>query len=131
MSARGWMVTVLTGVAACGGGTTDPPPPTAGVVVATLNTPNDRDGALVVRIVGEQTELKGAGSYLMAAGTIAPSTTTRVIISGAIVDGDLLEFRVPDVSKLATYGVVVEQAAARETYALLDPSGYNVTLRVK
>lgn len=131
MRARAWLVTLLTGAVACGGGTTDPPPPTSGVVVATLSTPNDRDGALVVRVIGEQTELEAMGSYRLAVGTVPPSTTTRVIISGTIVAGDLLEFTVPDVSKLATYVVVVEQAAARDTYALLDPSGYNVTLRVK
>ena len=48
-----------------------------------------------------------------------------------LVDGDILEFTIPDISKLATYVVVVEQAAARGTYALIDPSGYNISLRVK
>jgi hypothetical protein len=130
MSARGWMVTVLAGIMACGG-TTEPPGPQAGTVIAALHSPNGQDGALVVRIIGDQTALKASGSYRMDTGTQIPGTTTRVIISGQIADGDLLEFHVTDISKVATYVVTVEQAAARNTYALLDPSGYNITLRVK
>jgi len=60
-----------------------------------------------------------------------PGSTVRAIVSEAIGDGDLIEFRVPDIGNIATYVVVVEQAAARDTYALLDPVGYNFTLRVK
>jgi hypothetical protein len=66
-----------------------------------------------------------------ATGWLVQTATVRVIVSGTIGDGDLLQFTVPDVSRLATYAVIVEQAAARETYALLDAGGYNVTLRVK
>ena len=130
MSARGWIVTLLAGIIACGGNT-EPAGPKAGTLIAVLNTPNSQDGALVVRIVGEQTALKVSASYRMDTGTQIPGTTMRVIISGQIADGDLLEFHVTDISKIASYVVVVEQAAARDTYALLDASGYNVTLRVK
>jgi hypothetical protein len=130
MTSRAWLVTFAAAFLACGG-TTEPPGPEAGVVVAALNTPNDRDGALIVRIVGIQTELKAAGSYRMATTAGTQVTTVKAILTGQIVDGDILEFTIPDVSKLATYVVVIEQAAARDTYALLDPSGYNITLRVK
>jgi len=130
MRARAWIVIGLSGLLACGG--TEPPPgPQAGTVVASLNTPNNRDGALVIRIIGEHTGLKASGSYRLDTGTGIPGTTVKAIISGTIVDGDLLEFRVTDISKLPTLVVVVEQAAARDTYALLDASGYNITLRVK
>jgi hypothetical protein len=124
------VLTLLTGVLSCGG-TTDPPGPEAGVIVASLNTPNEQDGALIVRIVGEQTGLKALGSYRLATANEAPGTTVRAIVTGTIVDGGLLEFSVPDIAKLSTYVVVVDQAAARGTYALLDPSGYNISLRVK
>jgi len=131
MSPRPWIVTLLAGIIACGGNT-EPAGPKAGTLIAVLNTPNSQDGALVVRIVGEQTALKVSGSYRMDSGSQIPGgTTTRVIVSGQIADGDLLEFHVTDISKIASYVVVVEQAAARDTYALLDASGYNVTLRVK
>ena len=130
MSSRSWLVTIAAAFLACGG-TTEPPGPEAGVVVATLNTPNDRDGALIVRVIGIQTGLKAAGSYRMATTPGTQVTTAKAILTGQIVDGDILEFTIPDVSKLATYVVVIEQAAARDTYALLDASGYNVTLRVK
>ena len=120
----------LAGVLSCGG--TEPPPgPEAGVVVASLNTPNAQDGALIVRIVGEQTELKAVGGYRLATANAVPGTTLRAIVTGTIGDGDILEFTIPDISKVSTYVVVVEQAAARGTYALLDPSGYNISLRVK
>ena len=122
---------LLFGALSCGG-STEPPGPEAGVVVASLNTPNDRDGAVLIRIIGEQTDLRAAnGGYRMATANAVPGTTVRAIITGQIGDGDLVEFRVPDISKVATYVVVVEQAAARETYALLDASGYNISLRVK
>ena len=121
---------LLAGVLSCGG-TTEPPGPEAGVVVATLNTPNDRDGALLIRIIGEQTGLKASGSYRLATANATQGTTVRVILSGEVGDGDVLEFTVPDISKLNTYAVTVEQAAARGTYALLDPTGYNISLRVK
>jgi hypothetical protein len=130
MRTRAWWVLAVSGIVACGG-PTEPPGPEAGVLVAALNTPNDRDGAVMVRIIGEHTGLKAAGSYVLTTGTLVPGTTVKAIVSGPIVDGDVLEFRVPDISKIATYVVVVEQAAARDTYALLDASGYNFTLRVK
>ncbi len=129
MTLRTGILAVAVAVMACGGEPTDPPGPTSGVVVAALGTPNDRDGGVVVRIIGEHSLMKAAGAYRLATGT--SGATTRAVVSGTIVDGDLLEFTIPDVSKLATYVVVVEQAAARDTYALLDPSGYNVTLRLK
>ena len=114
------------------GGSTEPPGPEAGVIVASLNTPNDRDGAVLVRIIGEHTNLTAAnGSYRLATANAVQGTTVRAIVSGTISDGNLIEFRVPDLNKLSTYVVVVEQAAARGTYALLDPSGYTITLRVK
>jgi hypothetical protein len=120
----------MAGLISCGG--TEPPPgPEAGVVVASLNTPNDQDGALLVRIVGSQTELKAAGGYRLATANAAQGTTVRAIVTGTIGDGDLLEFTIPDITRLSTYVVVVEQAAARGTYALVDPSGYNISLRVK
>lgn len=122
---------LLAGVLSCSGGTTEPPGPEAGVVVATLNTPNDRDGALLIRVVGEQTGLKASGSYRLATTNATQGTTVRLILSGQIGDGDVLEFTVPDISKLNTYALTVEQAAARDTYALLDPTGYNISLRVK
>ena len=130
MMPRAWFMAVTAAFLACGG-TTEPPGPETGVVVATVNTPNDRDGALIVRIIGVQSELKATGSYRMATTAGTQATTVKAILTGQIVDGDILEFTIPDVSKVATYVVVIEQAAARETYALLDASGYNVTLRVK
>jgi hypothetical protein len=124
------MAVGLSGVLACGG-TTEPPGPEAGVIVAALTSPNDRDGAILLRIIGQHTELKASGNYRLATGSAVQGTTVKAIVSGTIVDGDLIEFRVPDISKIATYVLVVEQAAARDTYALLDPVGYNFTLRVK
>ena len=132
MKKRILAIALLAGVLSCGG-STEPTGPHAGVVVASLNTPNDQDGALIIRIVGEQTDLKAVGGYHLATAntTGAQGTTMRGILTGTIVDGDILEFTIPDISKVSTYVVVVEQAAARGTYALVDPSGYNISLRAK
>lgn len=129
MIRNGWVLVALAGAVSCG--STEPAGPESGVIVASLNTPNDRDGALVIRIIGEQSELRAAGSYRMATANAVQGTTMRVILSGQIADGAVLEFTVPDISKLGTYAVTVEQAAARGSYALLDPSGYTISLRVK
>ena len=131
MTRRLALLAMLAAGLSCGG-STEPTGPEAGVIVASLNTPNDRDGAVLVRIIGEHTNLTVAnGSYRLATANGVQGSTVRAIVSGTIADGALIEFRVPDISKMSTYVVVVEQAAARDTYALLDPSGYNFTLRVK
>jgi hypothetical protein len=122
---------LAAGVASCGSEPIEPPGPEAGVVVVSLNTPNDRDGALIIRIIGQHTNLEASGSYRLATANTAPGTTVRAILSGQVADGDILEFTIPDISKLNSYAVAVEQVAARDTYALLDPSGYNISLRVK
>ncbi|HKP30158.1 MAG TPA: hypothetical protein VJU15_12180 [Gemmatimonadales bacterium] len=130
MSKRFLGLALLAGILSCGG-STEPDGPQAGVVVASLNTPNDQDGALIIRIVGQQTGLTALGGYHLATANALQGTTMRGIVTGSIVDGDLLEFTIPDISKVSTYVVVVEQAADRGTYALIDPSGYNISLRVK
>lgn len=129
MSARRLMALALL-AAACGGG--DPGPtdePQPGHLRATLTTPNASDGALLVRIVGELSNLEAVGGYRIASAVTG--TTTRLVLTGNVTGGDVLRFAVPDVRKLGSYLIIVDQVAARDTYALLDTGGYSLALRVE
>jgi len=130
MSRRALAALLLAIAPACGGdgpGPTDQPEP--GVVRASLTTPNTTDGALLIRIVGELSNLEAVGGYRVA--STAAGTTTRLVLTGNLAGGDLLRFSVPDKRKISSYLVVVEQVAARDTYALIDPAGYAIVLRTE
>lgn len=118
-------------LAACGGddgGGGGGPKPVAGELTFTLSTPFvGQDGGLLVRVVGQIDTITVLGGHKMSFSR--SGTLTRAVITGNIEAGDLLRVRVPDVSLAASYGAFVEQAAARGTYVLLDPSEYRLTLR--
>jgi hypothetical protein len=119
---------LLMAAGACGGDEpTDGPVP--GEVIATLTTPNAKDGALLIRIVGSVKDVAGIGSYRASAATAG--TTTRVVLTGSISGGDVLRFSVPDTRNIGSYTILVEQVADRDSYALLETSGYQLSLRVK
>lgn len=123
-------VLLLLALAACGGtedggGGTKP---VAGELTFTLSTPFvGQDGALLIRVVGQIDTITVLGGHKMAFSRTG--TLTRAVITGTIEAGDLVRIRVPDVSLAANYGAFVEQAAARSSYILLDPSEYRLTLR--
>jgi hypothetical protein len=115
--------------AACGGG--DPPTegPTPGDLVGRLTTHHTQDGAVLLRITGPITQVSAHGSYRVAFST--SGNTTRMVVSGNLVGGDLFTLSVPDTRQLSSYSVEIEQVAERETYALRSPGNYTVSLRVK
>lgn len=120
------LVLLISFAAACGG---DPPiPPRDGTAIIRLFTPNTQDGALLIRITGEVESVSSAAAGLTVASS-RQGNITRVIVTGDIGEGDIIEFRVPDTDLLASYTAFVEQAASRVDYALLDPSTYLLVIR--
>lgn len=125
---RRWLVLAAALLAACGGDEPDPTPkPVAGELVIGLVSPNATDGALVVRVIGTLTDVTPAGNYRVSFST--QGNITRAIVTGDIGSGDLLRIKVPDVTQASTYSASVEQAAARDTYALFSTAGYALTIR--
>lgn len=119
-------------LAACGGGDGGGggggTKPVAGELTFTLSTPFvGQDGGLLVRVVGQIDTITVLGGHKLSFSR--SGTLTRAVITGSIEAGDLIRIRVPDVSLASSYGAFVEQAAARGTFALLDPSEYRLTLR--
>ncbi len=112
----------------CGPDDPDPTPkPVAGELVLSLTSPNPNDGALIVRVIGTLTDVTPVGNYRVSFST--QGNLTRVIVTGDVASGDLLRIKVPDVTQVRAYSASVEQAAARDSYALFSTSGYTLTLR--
>ncbi len=115
--------------AACGGDAPDPTPkPVSGEVTVVLATPFvGQDGGMVIRVSGPVDTVTALGGYQVS--SIRQDDLTRVVVTGNIGAGDLIRIKVPDLSQLGSYAAFVEQAAARNTYVLLDVSGYGLTFR--
>jgi hypothetical protein len=50
------------------------------------------------------------------------------MIVGSVTSGVLATLHVPDVSRASAYVVTVEQVADRDSFGLLDPARYQVTV---
>lgn len=116
-------------MAACGGDGGDPlPKPVSGEFTVSLATPFvGQDGGMIVRVIGPIDTVTAVNGYKVS--FTRQGNILRAVVTGNIEAGDLLRVKVPDVSQVNAYTAFVEQAAARSTYALLDVSGYSLTLR--
>jgi len=112
-------------VVGCGGD--KPVGPVAGELTLTLATPNLTDGALLLRVVGTIESVTPVGNYRVESAPL-PGGMTRIIVTGTITSGPLVRIRVPDVGVAAQYLALVEQAAHRQTFALLSTTEYQVTV---
>ena len=107
------------------------PVPRPASVVASLNSPNDRDGALIVRIIGEHTGLKARWLVPDGHRTAAPGHDGQGDPHGTIVDGDLLEFTSPTSASFPPSSWSSSRPRRGIPMHCSTPSGYNITLRVK
>ncbi len=115
------LAVVLLG--ACKG---DPPSgPVAGDLTLTLTSPGNTDGAILVRVTGPIESVSGVGGLLVE-GSQLSGGMWRIVVAGNVTSGPVARIRVPDVSVVDQYLAVVEQVAARGTFALLSTSGYAV-----
>jgi hypothetical protein len=108
-----------------GGGGKDPEP---GLLTLTLNTPNADDGALLFKVVGGEVDSVVGGAMIQDGSyTIQPSFT-RIVVAGNIVDGVVARVAVPDINDVASYSVVMEQVAVRNTFAQRPLTGYSIAV---
>lgn len=113
----------LTLLAACGG---DPPVgPVAGELTLTLVTPGATDGAVLIRVTGPVESVTGMSGYLVESSEV-PGGMWRLVVAGNVVAGPVARIRVPDINAAEQYLAIVEQVAARGTFALLSTAGYSV-----
>lgn len=110
-------------LAACG---TDPPVgPVAGELTLNLVSPGAADGAILLRVTGEIESVTGVGGYVIESAEV-PGGMWRIVVAGTLVPGPIAKIRVPDINDTAPYLAIVEQVAARGTFALLSTAGYGV-----
>jgi hypothetical protein len=116
-------------LASCGGDKGGPPSP-AGDLVISYFQGGPEAGAMLLTITGGPVESVTARSGLgLTVSHATPSTgTTKVIVTGTIRTGDILNIRVPDVTLFADYVVRVDQVADNLTFSLIDPQVHTLTI---
>lgn len=121
------LLALLGAAAGCGGGgggsSAEP-----GFLTLTLNTPNADDGALLFRVVGGQVDSVVGGAMVQAGSYSIQPSLTRVVVAGNIIDGVVAQVAVPDVNDAASYSVIMEQVAVRNTNAQRSVSGYSIAV---
>jgi hypothetical protein len=119
-------VAAMLAVAACGGGPTQPAA-VPGDLIVSVAMPGAEAGALLIRVVGNVSNVTSLGNYRVS--FTGDSSITRVVLTGAVASGDIFKIHVPDVEKFGNYSAFVEQAASGADYSLLSTSGYAFTIR--
>ena len=121
------LLAAVVATTSCGGGDggTDPVP---GVLTLTLNTPNADDGALLFKVVGGPVDSVAGGAMVQDGSYTIQSSFTRIVVAGNITDGVVAGVYVPDVNDAASYSVVMEQVAVRNTFAQRSISGYSIAV---
>jgi hypothetical protein len=117
-------------LASCGGGDEGPPPSQAGDLIVSYFQGGPQAGAMLFTITGGAVQGVTARSGQALSVSFATPTpgTTRVIITGTIGTGDILNVRVPDVTLSTSYVVRVDQVADNLTFSLIDPLLHNLTI---
>lgn len=113
----------------CGGGDGGPPPgPVAGDLTVSYVQGVAEAGAVLITISGGPVTSVTAlgGQQLSFASPFA--NTTKIIVVGTVASGDLFRFHVPDISLATSYTARIDQVADKVTFALIDPSSYNLTV---
>lgn len=124
---RRLMALSLVVVAVLGCGRKDPVGPVAGELVVSLTSPGATDGAILLRVVGEVTEVTAAGNYRVESAPIGGGIT-RIVVAGTITSGPIARIAVPDLAAAGQYHGLVEQVADRHTFALRSTAGYSVSV---
>jgi hypothetical protein len=116
-------------LASCGGNE-GPPPSQAGDLVVTYFQGGPTAGAVLFTISGGAVQgvTARSGQSLQVSFASPVAGTTRVIVTGALSTGDILNVRVPDVSLSSGYTIHVDQVADNLTFSLIDPAGHTLTI---
>jgi hypothetical protein len=120
------LVTLALALSACGSEGQNPTQ--SGDLFVSYFQSGPQAGAFLLTITGGTVDnVTGLGGQQVSF-TSPFAGTTKVVVAGAITNGDLLRLRVSDVTKVADYTVHIEQVADNTTFALIDPSGYSFTV---
>lgn len=99
----------------------------AGTLTLSLTAAGPNDGAIVVVVSGGSVvSVDAPAGYQIASNSDGGGT--HVMIVGSVTSGVLATLHVPDVSRASAYVVTVEQVADRDSFGLLDPARYQVTV---
>ncbi len=114
-------------VALAGCGKSDGTGPVAGLLTVTLSTSSANTGALMFTVSGGPIDAVNATGY-RTYQTAVNSTSRRIILTGDIGAGTVVQLQVPDINQAASYTAQVEQAADRTTYLPLA-GGYSLSVQ--
>jgi hydroxyethylthiazole kinase-like sugar kinase family protein len=108
------------------------PAPVAGELTVNLTTPNNDDGALLVRVTGSGANTISGGSAACAGCKLffaqVSDTEFRAVITGTINAGAVARVAVSDVNNPASYSAQILDAASR-TYVRRATTGYSLSLQ--
>ncbi|MGE0354735.1 MAG: hypothetical protein AB7I33_06105 [Gemmatimonadales bacterium] len=123
---------LAAGLTACGGGDNGGGnPPVPGLLTVSLSSAPSNPGAIMFTVSGGQIDAVTTGSYPTYQTTLN-STSRRVLLTGAITTGSLVQIQVPDINKASSYTASIQQVAARGTdpapYAQLPVAGFSIAV---
>lgn len=116
-------------LASCGN--EGPPPSQAGDLIVSYVQAGPEVGAMLLTITGGVVQgVTARSGQALTVSFASPSPgTTKVIVTGDISTGDILNVRVPDLSLSAGYVVRVDQVADDLTFSLIDPALHTLSIR--
>ena len=104
----------------------NPTGPQPGTLSLKLQSPNSgQDGAILFTLTGPDvvTNVRAVpGDTLWS--TDFSSTSSKILLTGAIASGVILQFDVSDVNRAGEYLVTVDQVASSSDYSLRGTGGY-------
>ncbi len=125
---RAAYVMVVATLACSGEDPIDVDVPEPGFVNVSLSALDVNDGAIMLRLTGNAIDsISSPGAEVLGSAETG-TNTHRVIVAGRIVNGVVARFWIPDRRDIASYTVLVEQAAAGSTYEQRDVSQYTLSL---
>lgn len=106
-----------------------PVAPSQGVAGLSLTSPHTDDGALLFTITGAVIgDPEPARAGLLVFSHPAGAGTLRVAVFGHDLSGTLLNVTVPDVSRVSSYTLTIEEVAGPRNQLRSTLTGYRLTL---
>lgn len=106
----------------------EPSGPKAGLLKISLATPfSGSDGAVLLTVTGPAPLTSLTASPGLRAFTDTLGVSTKVVVTGVLLNGVIAEIGVEDVGAVAQYSATLVQAAA-STYQLRATAGYSLSV---
>ena len=126
----GWRMAAALAMAGCGGKDDGVQTSHAGNLMVSFFQGGAQPGAILLTISGGPVESVSpvAGVPVQVSYEVILPGTTRVLVSGLLVTGDLFTIRVADTTLATRYVARTDQVADEVTFSLVDPLGYTFTV---